>query len=293
MEYIVIPDKVEDLSLYKEKGINTFILGLENYSINYPVVSLDKIKELSKEYSLFIAFNKNIFNNELDEVLNLLKELAKLNIKGILYYDLGVLNLVLDNKIDLDLVWHQTHMVTNYNTCNFYNDLGVKYAFIANEITLSEIIEINNKTNMELFVSVFGYPIVSHSRRTLLSNYFASIGESKENRTYHLEEKDTKLRIKETKDGASILNGYITNGTEPLFELIKNNISYGVLDMQEIDLELAFSVIDKYLYILNNISNIDESEKEKIIASMNELIGTNTNFFYKKTIFKVKRGDNK
>ena len=292
MEYIVIPNKKEDLAIYKEKGINTFILGMEKYSINYPSVSLDKIKELSKEYNLFIAINKNIFNSELNEVLDILKELEKLNIKGILYYDLGVLNLVIDNKLNLDLVWHQTHMVTNYNTCNFYNDLGVKYGFLANEITLDEIIEINNKTNMELFVSVFGYPIVSHSRRKLISNYFKSISKEKENRTYNLEERDNKLRIKESDNGASILNGFITNGTKPLFDLIKNNIKYLVLDMQEIDLDICLSVADKYLYILNNIDNISDEEKNNIILSMDELIGSNTNFFYKKTIFKV-RGDDK
>ena len=291
MEYVVIPNKISDLSIYKEKGINTFILGMEKYSINYPTVSLDKIKELSKEYNLFIAINKNIFNSELDEVLSILKELEKLNILGVLYYDLGVLNLVIDNKIDLDLVWHQTHMVTNYNTCNFYNGLGVKYGFVANEITLDEIIEINDKTDMKLFVEVFGYPIVSHSRRKLLTNYFTSINKSKENRTYNLVERDAKLRIKESDDGASILNGYITNGIKPLFSLIENKIAYGVLDMQEIDMDICLKVLDKYLYVLNNYSNISVFEKESIINSVNELIGDNTNFFFKKTIYKVKRGE--
>ena len=36
-------------------------------------------------------------------------------------------NIVKENNIKIDLVWHQTHMVTNYNTCNFYYDNGVNY----------------------------------------------------------------------------------------------------------------------------------------------------------------------
>lgn len=289
MKYVIIPDSINDISIYKNKGIDTFIIGLKDFSINYPSCDIDEIKELSKDNKLFIAVNKNIFNNEIDTVLNYLKELAKLNIEGILYYDLGALNLVLENNIDVKLVWHQTHMVTNYNTCNYYNSKGVKGAFIANEITLDEIIEIKDKTNMEIMVEVFGYPIVSHSRRKLLTNYFKSIGKEKEDKTYSLIDRENSLRIKETKDGASILNGKITNGTSALFRLLDNNIDYLVLDMQEIDKEICLKVVDKYLYILNN--KITDSEKEEIINEMNNLIGDNTNFFYKKTIYKVKRGD--
>ena len=61
--------------------------------------------------------------------------------------------------------------------------------------------------------------------------------------------------------------------------------------MQEVDKELALNVLEKYNYILDNINHIDDKEKETIITDMNNLIGDNTNFFYKKTIYKVKRGD--
>ena len=291
MEYIVIPNDINDIDLYINNGINTFIVGLDNYSINYPAVSIEEIESLSKKCKLFVAITKNIFNSELDDVLDKLKKLESMDILGVLYYDLGILNMVIENKINLDLVWHQTHMVTNYNTCNYYYENGVKYGFLANEITLDEMIETKNKTKMKLMVEVFGYPVASHSRRLLLSNYFKSIGKEKENRTYNLTDREGKLRIKETKDGATILNGYITNGTKPLFDLIKNGMDYLVLDMQEIDKDLSLKVIDEYIYIANNINKMSDSEKENIISKMNDLIGNNTNFFYKKTIYKVKRGD--
>ena len=34
-----------------------------------------------------------------------------------------------------------------------------------------------------------------------------------------------------------------------------------------------------------------EFAEEEIISNMNELIGESTNFFYRKTIYKVKKGD--
>ena len=291
MEYIVIPDNINDIDLYMDNGINTFIVGLADYSINYPSIDISEIENLSKKCKLFVAVNKNIFNSELSDVLDKLKKLESMDILGVLYYDLGILNMVKENNLNIDLVWHQTHMVTNYNTCNYYYDNGVKYGFLANEITLAEMLEIKNNTKMKLMVEVFGYPVASHSRRLLLTNYFKSINKEKENRTYELADRVGNLRIKETKDGATILNGYITNGTKPLFDLIKNEMDYLVLDMQEVDKELGMEVVKEYNYIANNIDKISEKEKEKIIDKMNILIGNNTNFFYKKTIYKVKRGD--
>ncbi len=54
---------------------------------------------------------------------------------------------------------------------------------------------------------------------------------------------------------------------------------------------MSLEVVKEYLYIKNNIDKISDTEKENIISKMNKLIGDNTNFFYKKTIYKVKRGD--
>lgn len=291
MKFVVITNNIHELSLYSEKGADTFILGLENYCINYPSVSLDEIRELSSKYQLFISVNKNIFNGELDDLKNKLIELSKLPILGVLFYDLGVLNLVKDNNINLDLVWHQTHMVTNYNTCNYYYDKGVNYGFLANEITLDEILEIKKNTKMKLMVEVFGYPIMSHSRRSLLTNYFKAIVKEKEDKTYKLTDRENSYLLKETKDGASILFGKLINGTKSLFDLIENEINYGVLDMQEVSQEVGEQVLEKFKYISSNFTIIDETEKEKIISDMDELIGDSTNFFYQKTIYKVKKGD--
>ena len=291
MELVVVPNSVEDISFYQEKESNIFVLGLENYCINYPSVSLDEIKKLSSKYSLFISVNKNIFNNELADLTEKLVELSHLSIRGVLFYDLGVLNIVRENNISLNLVWHQTHMVTNYNTCNFYYEKGVSSGFLANEITLDEILEIKKRTKMKLMVECFGYPIMSHSRRMLLTNYFKSIGKKKENKVYHLENMNEDYLLKESSDGASILYGKLINGVKPLFDLVENDIDYVVLDMQEVDKSIGKEVLTTYSNIIRNYASITEKEKDSIINRMNNLIGDSTNFFYKRTIYKVKKGD--
>lgn len=284
MKYIIVPNNINELDLYKNKGADTFIFGLDNYAINYPTISIDDIRNISSENNIFIAINKNIFNSEIEDLKEKLIELSKLPILGVLYYDIGVLNLVMDNNVNINLVWNQTHMVANYNTCNYYYSKGVKYGFLANEITLNEMLEIKAKTKMKLMVQVFGYPIMSHSRRNLLTNYFRSINKKKENRAYHLTEKDNSFLIKESDNGTSILLEKLINGTKPLYDLIDNDFEYAVLDMREVPFELGSKVFEKFL-------NINSYQKENLIKEMNDLIGDNTNFFYKKTIYKVKRGD--
>ena len=68
MKYVVIPNNIKEIEFYNEKGINAFIIGLEDYCINYPSFSLDEIKDLSNKYQLFIAVNKNIFNSECSDI---------------------------------------------------------------------------------------------------------------------------------------------------------------------------------------------------------------------------------
>lgn len=288
MKLVIVPKNLDDINKFSNNGIDTFIVGLKDYSINYPSFDIDTIKDLSTKYKLFVSINKNLFNSELNTLKNLLVELSNLNILGVMFYDIGLLNIVKENNIKIDLVWHQTNMVTNYNTCNFYYDNGCKYGYLANEITLDEMLEIKEKTKMDLFVLVCGYPIMSHSRRSLLTNYFKSLNKEKENKTYTITNSDIKCLIKENKDGTSILLGSPVNGSKPLFELVKNNFNYGVIDTQELDTDICLKVVDKFNYIINNIDSINDSEKEEIINYINSLIGDNTNFFYKRTIYKVK-----
>ena len=69
MKFIVIPDKIKDINDYDN---DTFIVGLKNYSINYPEATLEEIKKLSNKKDIFVSINKNIFNSELEELKNIL-----------------------------------------------------------------------------------------------------------------------------------------------------------------------------------------------------------------------------
>ena len=157
------------------KFTNSFLIGLENYSINYYEANLKEIKELLNKYpkiELFISLNKNIFNSDLKDLKNKLREISKLNIKGLFFYDLSILNIVKELNLNIPLVISQDHLITNYNICNYYLDKGVKYAYLSTDITTEEIKEIKEKSNIKLIVFFFGHLLISHSKRKLVSNFY-------------------------------------------------------------------------------------------------------------------------
>lgn len=285
MKLVVIPKNTSIIADYIDRGCGGIIVGLKDLSTNYDVaLTTEEIKKLKKQYpniEIFVSINKNIFNDELDELEHSLKELDSIGINGVLFYDLSVLYLRNKNKLKLDLVWNQTHMVTNYNTCNYYHDLGVNYAYLATEITLEEINEIKSKTAMKLFAFAYGYPIMAHTRRTLLTNYFLNRNKKYSNQVCHIYDNNNHFSIKEDQTGTTFLNDEIVNGTCLITD---SNVDYIVLSddliSDEISLELASLVVS-----LMNTKN------ERLIGKIEDLIGDNTNFFFKKTIFMVKKNE--
>ncbi len=277
----------QELSKYL-KFTNSFLYGLKNYSVDYYELDINEIKCLLNKYNdieLFISINKNIFNKDLDDLKDKLIELSKLNIKGILFYDLSVLSLVKSLKLDIDLVYHQTHMVTNYNICDFYYNLGVKYAYLSTEITVDEMLEISDKTKIDLMVYFIGHPIISHSKRKLVSNYYKHLNKENNNKLNIIKEKnrDIKYYIEENDLGTNILTGDILNGSKAFLSL-KDKISYGILDNNYIDDDMFLKVLELYSNKLN-----EKIEDDKFLKDIELLIGNYDGFFYTKTMYKVKK----
>lgn len=285
MKITVVPNNTNNLDKYIKAGAKAFIFGLKDYSINYFELSIDEIKKVVNEHKnieIFISVNKTIFNNELENLENKLIELDSIGIKGVLFYDLGILSLYHKHKFKYSLCWHQTHMVTNYNTVNYYYDKGVEYAYLASEITEDEILEIKKKTPSKLFTFLVGYPIMAHSKRKLLTNYYESLNKEYDKELKLIEEHDKSYIVKETKDGTCIFDNNIVNGIDYLLEL--SSIDYGVIHGFNIDNDL----LEKIVYLVNDIL---ENKNNTSSYELKQLIGDNTGFFNKKTIFKVKKDE--
>ena len=279
---LLIEKNTSNFDNLKTDGI---ILSLKDYSVQSTIYyDLDEIKEIINKYpklEVFIKMNKNIFNDEIDRLKEMLIELNKLNIKGIFFYDLAILNIKQELNLDVDLVWDQSHMVNNYRTCDYYYNEGVKYALLGKEITLEEIKEIVEKSKITSIVEVVSTPAIAYSKRKLLTNYFKSINKDKKDTLEILEKVSNKYYIvKESNNGTSFYTKDIMNGTSIIKDLYSVKTPYiimreeGIPDFDEL-------VNDTHEYIENECKDNDYTKKYK-------KLGDNTNFFFKETMYKVK-----
>lgn len=290
MNIIVKP--VKELDEYIKHGISNFLLPVKDYSVEYDsFYSLDDIKNIITKYpniNIFVSMNKNIMNEELDGVKEIMKELDSLNnILGIFFYDSSLIKIKNDLGLSIDLVWAQTHMVANYNSCNYYNDLGVKYALLSKEITKDEVIEIINNSKINSIVELFTKPSIAFSKRKLVSHYFENYNMDKEsNLSINEKISDTNLIVKENNDGVVFKKNSILNGFYILDDLISNGLNYILLNEDFIDHDIFMKIIDNVNYYISNYNNID---KEKFLDEQIKLFGEDSGFFFKKTIYRVKK----
>jgi len=283
MKLLVEAASKNELYLDNANGI---ILPLKDYAVESIVsFSLEEIKEIISKCSceVFIKINKNLLNEDINSIKDILIEIDKLNIKGIFFYDLAILQLKKELDLKVDLIWNQTHMVNNYKTCDYYYSKGVKYALVGKEITLEEIKEIVLKSKITVMVEVVSRPSVAFSMRKLITNYNKDLGIDDKNDLV-IKEKvtDTNYLVKEDNLGTSFYLDNITNGTCIIKELYDIGCQYIIF--REYGLEDTFSelVSDTIKYIESGCGDDSYVDKYK-------KLGDSTNFFFKETIYRVKK----
>ena len=263
---------------YLDNGLDGMILPLESFSVDYfKYYSISDIKEYRKNTDklLYVVINKMIFNNELDNLLNVLKKLENIKVDGVFFYDLAILNLVKKNKININLIYNGTHMVTNSDTINLYYDLGVKGAYLSNEITKDEVLNIRSNTKSDLFILLLGNPVVAMSRRNLLTSYFDNKNKSKSEIITIKEPKSgQEFLVKEDNNGTTFFYNRRLNLSNVYKELVDSGINYGIIEQGDYS-------SDEYKELINAFASFDKQE-------IDELAGHNRGFLYRETIYKVK-----
>ena len=282
---ITIPTK-QNLSNIVEYS-DAILIGIDNLSVNVPdTYSIHEVEEIIKKYNqieFFVALNKNMHKCDLDSLKDTLIKLDKMNIAGIFYYDIAVLEYRNTLNLKVPLVWSQEHLTTNYATMNYWYNENVNYTYVSSEITLDEIIENRKNTKMKLIVPMFGYLPMFVSKRHLVENYLEYFNLDKKSSKYELE-KDSKLYpVSIISNDTTIYSSHILNGLSELKVLEENNIEYVTLNSYNIDTSKFIDVLKIYK------SRLYESEKEIDMVFDN----LDKGFLYKETVYRVKKNEKK
>ena len=149
MIYVEDKDYIDD---YRKVGVSTFLFALENYCVGYKTLSLEEIKKIDVS-NKFLLLNR-VFNcHDIDKLKDILEDIG--DIKGLVFEDLGVYQIVKKMNLNLELILFQNHFGTNIRSINYWQD-KVSGVFVSNELTYDEIDYISRNCH-NLCVHLYGY----------------------------------------------------------------------------------------------------------------------------------------
>ena len=278
---IVIPNTIDNIS---NIDADAMLLGINGYSVNTLNINIEDLDLLNYNGDLFISLNKNLMNEDLVIIEDILVKLNKYNIKGVFYYDVGLLNIA--NRLDLNysLIWSAEHLTTNYFTINYWKSKGVSGTFLSNEITIDEMLSIRDNTDSILISQMFGYIPMYVSKRHAVKNYIKNFNLDSNSNKYYIYKEEKKYSIVDNEDGTMIYSSFILNGLEEYLNNI-DKFDYILINGYEINAENLIKVIDIYKNI--NKDNLDKSEK--MLSDMFDNLGKG--FLHEESIYRVKRND--
>ncbi len=154
-------------------GLN---FGLRAGADNFTIQDLKAGSNFAHQHGakIYVTVNMIPHNGDLTGLPEYLHELETLGVDALIISDPGVLKLIKEEGINLPLHLSTQANVVNYMSANFWGAVGIDRIILARELDKKEIIEIRNKSKIELEMFIHGAMCISYSGRCLLSNYMVN-----------------------------------------------------------------------------------------------------------------------
>ena len=278
-----------DLNTYQQ--IKSYSDGIVVYSSDFSSFYSNGLKK--EEIHQLIEINQNdkqIFiniefmleNYEINDITNFILEFKDKNVYFI-YSDLGVFQILKENDMLNFGIYNPNTLITNDFDMNFYTSLGTHGVNLSLEITLEDQKEMLKNKSGHVMMQVYGYHLMFHSKRHLVSLYkeFLNKDFTLDNYNSYLIEqtRKDKYHIFESNRGTSLFRPYVLSYLENLNDL--SNLDYAFLDNIFIDYDTYLEVLKTYHGYLNQNITLDEA-----LFKLNSLnLEYNDGFKYEDTVY--------
>lgn len=240
-DLIITINALEDINKIKELGIKYIAWPLKGFCVGIPnTFFVEEIPGECLENS-YLYINRVLDNNGIDELKKIINKLPK-NLRGIIFDDLGVLELVKDLKIEK--VLYLSHFNCNTESIKIYLDY-VDSVIVSTDITKEEIKKIVDSIPNKLTLFILGYTGVMYSRRLLIDNYSKFHKINKEN-PLNIDNTGHKFILYENEYGTYFYHEKCFDG----LELLDLNAKYYFINS-------VFLNIEDIEDLLNEKSNIE------------------------------------
>ena len=239
-----------------------FIVGsLFSSGYSYSIENLKDINKYCKDNNLkfYVTIENFINEEERAKLINYMALLSELNVDGVYFHDLGVIDVARTFEMENKLIYDGQTILCNSLDVAFYMSRGIGGVVLSRELTLEELQSILKNNNQVCDVVIFGHQRLSYSKRKFLTNYFKEIDVqydflNKDTLRLVEEKRDYKLPIIEDKDGTRIYTDYVFEMYKEMPEL-KSYIKRGIIDTLFVDVDSIPTVVRDYKRITNENSS--------------------------------------
>ncbi len=167
---------------------DSIYFGVESFNMrmrteNIPIDDLPKIINYCHNNNLksYLATNILVYDNELEELRNIIKKGKEAGIDAVIVHDLAAVQIAKDIGVPFHISTQCN--VSNSLSARFYENLGAKRLILARELSLGKIKEIKrNLTKTEVEVFIHGAMCTSISGRCYFSQDICGTEEKSANR---------------------------------------------------------------------------------------------------------------
>ncbi len=180
VELLAPAGNLEKLKMAIHYGADAVYLGGKNYGLRAAAGNFTTEEMVegvrfahARQAKVYVTVNIFAHNEDLHGLEEYLRELENIGVDGIIISDPGILFIAQEIITKTEIHLSTQANTTNWASSKFWQKQGIKRIVLARELSLHEIKEIREKTDVELEVFVHGAMCMSYSGRCLLSNYMA------------------------------------------------------------------------------------------------------------------------
>ena len=295
MELLAPAGNKEKLEVAYHYGADAVYIGgalfnLRHQSKNTTIEELADCVKLARSLNKKIYLTLNAFLHEYDKnkLKDYLKAISNIGIDAFIISDLGILEIIKEIIPSANIHISTQASVTNSYSCKVYEHLGASRIILARELSLDEIKEIRDNTDLELETFVHGAVCMAYSGRCILSNYMngrdANGGDCSQvcrwNFKTYIEEKTRPGEFMELEEGenhSAILSSKDLQMAEYLNLLSKAGIDSIKIEGRMKSVYYVANVVRVYRILLNLLGKVGYEEypnairKEPVASYIKEL----------------------
>jgi len=157
-------------------GADAVYLGVKGLNMresarNFTLRDLNRITKIAHDskVKVYLTLNTICFDDEINKIKKTLISAKKAKIDAIISWDLGVIKLAREQKLEVHLSTQAS--VSNSLSINEYKKLGIKRFVLARECSLDQIKKIIRNTKADIEIFIHGAMCVAISGRCFMSHF--------------------------------------------------------------------------------------------------------------------------